>query len=91
MGLVINSTNNDLTYRIIGTAMEVHNQLGSGFKEEIYEKALLTEIEKRGMTARRQAPVEVFYEETPAGLFFLDILVEGQRWWRSKPRPPANR
>jgi len=30
------------------------------------------------MTARRQAPVEVFYDETPAGLFFLDILVEEQ-------------
>ncbi len=47
-------------------------------KKRFNEKALLTEIEKRGMTGRRQAPVEVFYDETPAGLFFLDILVEEQ-------------
>lgn len=78
VGLVTDTTNNDLTYRIIGAAMEVHNQLGAGYKEEVYEKSLAAELEKRGITARRQAPVEVFYNEAPVGLFFLDILVDEQ-------------
>ena len=38
--LVEDVTGNDLTYRIIGTAMAVHNALGPGLREEVYEKAL---------------------------------------------------
>lgn len=78
MGLVNDATNNTLTYRVIGAAMDVHNQIGPGYKEEIYEKALAVEIEKRGMLVQRQVPIEVTYNDEPVGLFFLDILVEGQ-------------
>ena len=39
MPLVTDATGNDLTYRIIGAAMSVHNEIGHGFKEEVYEKA----------------------------------------------------
>jgi GxxExxY protein len=42
--LVEDATGNKLTYRIIGAAMAVHNRLGSGYKEEVYEKALEVEI-----------------------------------------------
>lgn len=35
--LVVDATGNDLTYRIIGAAMSIHNKIGPGFKEEIYE------------------------------------------------------
>lgn len=38
MPLVVDATGNDLTYRIIGAAMEIHNEIGYGFKEEVYEK-----------------------------------------------------
>jgi hypothetical protein len=37
--LIVDVTGNDLTYRIIGAAMQVHNDLGPGYKEEIYEGA----------------------------------------------------
>ena len=40
-GLTTDITNNDLAYRIIGAAMEIHNRLGPGCKQEIYQKALL--------------------------------------------------
>ena len=45
--LVSDATNNELTYRIIGAAMSVHNKIGPGYKEEVYEKALEVELNKR--------------------------------------------
>ncbi len=44
--LVQDSTGNDLTYRIIGAAMAVHNAIGAGYKEEVYEKALDVELKR---------------------------------------------
>jgi hypothetical protein len=38
MPLVVDPTGNDLTFKIIGAAMAVHNEIGHGFKEEVYEK-----------------------------------------------------
>ena len=45
--LVTDATGNDLTYRIIGAAMAVHNALGPGYKEEVYERALEAELIQR--------------------------------------------
>ena len=76
--LVVDVTENDLTYRIIGAAMQVHNQLGMGYKEEVYEKALAAELELRGIGVIRQYPVSVTYEEQQVALFYLDLFVENQ-------------
>jgi GxxExxY protein len=77
-GLVEDATGNDLTYRIIGAAMAVHNQLGPGYKEEVYERATITELNQRGLVVRSQVPVEVWYAGERAALFYLDIFVEEQ-------------
>ncbi|OGO30032.1 MAG: hypothetical protein A2136_09730 [Chloroflexi bacterium RBG_16_54_11] len=61
--LVVDTTGNNLTYRIIGAAMQVHNQLGMGYKEEVYETALETELNNRGIAVSRQYPVPVEYEQ----------------------------
>ena len=76
--LVEDATGNNLTYRIIGAAMAVHNRLGPGFKEEVYEKALAVELIQKGITTVRQFPVTVEYEGEQVGLFYLDMFVEGQ-------------
>lgn len=76
--LVVDSTGNDLTFRIIGAAMQVHNKLGMGYKEEVYEKALEVELNQQGMEAIRQHPVPVEYEQQPIAVFYLDLFVEGQ-------------
>ena len=78
MGLVVDSTGNDLTYRIIGAAMAVHNELGYGFKEEVYEKALAVKLISDDIDAIRQYPVPVFFEEEQVALFYLDLFVEMQ-------------
>lgn len=74
--LVVDATGNDLTYRIIGAAMAVHNALGPGYKEEVYERALAAELQKRAIGVERQVPVEVFHEDVPVALFYLDLFVE---------------
>ena len=76
--LVEDASGNKLTYRIIGAAMAVHNKLGSGYKEEVYEKALEVEINQQGMAVIRQHPVSVGYAGEQVGLFYLDLFVEGQ-------------
>ncbi len=73
--LVQDATGNDLTYRIIGAAMAVHNALGYGYKEEVYEKALAAELDARAIPAQRQYPVEVAHAGLPVALFMLDLLV----------------
>lgn len=74
--LVEDATGNDLTYRIIGAAMAVHNRLGPGFKEEVYEKALAVELNQRGIANVRQYPLSVDYAGEQVGLFYLDLFVE---------------
>jgi GxxExxY protein len=74
--LVVDATGNDLTYRIIGAAMAVHNFLGPGYKEEVYERALAVELRDRDIGVERQFEVEVHYEDVQAGVFFLDLFVE---------------
>ena len=74
--LVPDAPAHDLTYRINGAAMAVHNALGVGYREEVYERALAVELERRGLAVRRQHPVEVFHAGVPVALFVLDLLVE---------------
>jgi len=75
-GLVQDATGNDLTYRIIGAAMDVHNRLGAGYKEEVYERALALELAGRGVEVRRQVPVPVSDQGVEVALFYLDLMVE---------------
>jgi GxxExxY protein len=76
-GLVEDATGNQLTYQIIGAAMAVHNQLGAGYKEEVYEKALYVELNQRGITAERQHPLTVEHGGEVIGIFYLDLWVNG--------------
>jgi GxxExxY protein len=77
-GLVEDTTGNQLTFQIIGAAMAVHNQLGAGYKEEVYEKALFVELSQRGISAQRQHPVTVEHSGEVVGIFYLDILAGDQ-------------
>ncbi len=76
--LVVDSTGNDLTFKIIGAAMTVHNKLGPGYKEEIYERAFAQELNSREIEVETQYPVSVEMDDQQVGLFYLDLFVENQ-------------
>jgi GxxExxY protein len=74
--LVRDATGNDLTFRIIGAAMAVHNAIGPGYKEEVYERALRVQLAQIGIESESQYAVEVQHEGVMVGLFYLDLFVQ---------------
>ena len=70
--------NQDLTEKIIGCAFTVHNTLGSGFLEKVYEQALILELKASGLSVRSQEPLSVKYRDQIIGEFFADLIVEDQ-------------
>lgn len=68
----------DLTYKIIGCAMNVHAALGNGFQEVIYQRALKIEMEKQGLRFERELEMPLFYDNQPIGSRRVDFLVENQ-------------
>lgn len=68
--------NRNVTETIIGCAFKVHNTLGSGFLEKVYENALYLELKKVGTKVKKQVPVTVKYMGAPVGEYYVDLLVE---------------
>lgn len=66
----------DLTGKIIGCAMKVHNTLGNGFQEVIYQRALAIELDKAGLKFQRELEMPIFYEGRQIGTRRVDFLVE---------------
>ncbi len=68
----------EVTDAIICCFYNVYNKLGYGFLEKVYEKALLIEMEERGVCSLAQHPITVFYEGQIVGEYFCDLLAEGK-------------
>ena len=66
---------NNLTHRIIGFAFKIHNTLGAGFIESVYENALKLELNKIGISALQQEELDVFYEGQVVGHFKPDLWI----------------
>jgi GxxExxY protein len=69
---------NDITYQIRGAVFEVNRVLGHGFLKKVYEKALMIELRRRGLSAKNQVPLKVIYKNEIVGEYFADLLVEGR-------------
>ena len=67
-----------LIQKIISASFIVHNQLGSGFLEKIYEKALAIELRKQNIDFQTQYPIDVYYDDLKIGDYFADLLAEEQ-------------
>ena len=72
----MNLKEQDLTKQIIGGCFEVSNELGCGFLEGVYERALLVALRDRGLSADSQVPLEVRFRDETVGQFYADLVVE---------------
>ena len=66
----------ELTELIIGSAMEVHRELGPGFLEKVYETALAHELDGAKLQVQMQAPIPVAYKSITVCVYYANLLVE---------------
>lgn len=71
-------TLDEITYKIIGAAMKVHNTLGNGFQEVIYQRCLAIELERAGLGFAREQEHTIFYEGIDVGTRRADFVVENK-------------
>ena len=67
---------NDIAYKIVGCAIEVHKQLGPGLLESVYELCLIDELKNCGLSVRSQIHIPIQYKDKNlGGILKLDLLV----------------
>jgi GxxExxY protein len=67
-----------LSYRVMEAVFEVHNTLGPGFAEGVYEEALAHELEACAIPFERQKKIQVHYKGRLVGTHRLDFVVDGR-------------
>jgi GxxExxY protein len=65
----------DITHKIIGSAYKVYNQLGFGFLESVYKKAMIIELSKSGLKTEAEKALKVYYDDIIVGDFYADLYV----------------
>lgn len=68
---------NEITFKIIGCVMKVHNTLGNGFQEVIYQRCLAIELRKAGLEFAREKDQTIFYDGEEVGTRRADFIVNG--------------
>lgn len=68
----------ELTYKVIGCAMKVHNTLGNGFQEVIYQRCLALELSKEGIVFVREQEHKIYYDGVEVGTRRADFVIEGR-------------
>ncbi|HWZ04727.1 MAG TPA: GxxExxY protein [Mucilaginibacter sp.] len=67
---------NDITSKIIGCSMKVHNIIGSGFQEIIYQRALAIEMRIQGLSFEMEKEMPIYYANELIGKRRVDFFVE---------------
>ena len=69
-------TENEISYKVIGIAIELHRKLGPGLLESVYENTLAYDLRENGLFVIQQVPVPLIYKEVKMEVgYSLDILV----------------
>ena len=66
----------DITKRIIASAMKVHSTLGNGFQEVIYQRAMEIEMPYEKLTFKREMEMSIYYRDSQIGTRRVDFFVE---------------
>jgi GxxExxY protein len=65
-----------LSFAVVGAAMEVHRVLGSGFLEAVYQAALEKELSLRGIPFQHQVELPVKYKDEFVGIYKADLIID---------------
>ena len=68
----------EVTEKIIGAAYKVHNILGYGFLEKVYQNSLIIELRKSGFSVEDEKPIIVYYQGEIVGKYIADIIVDNK-------------
>ena len=68
----------ETSFQIIAAIYEVHNVLGFGFLENVYQKALVKELRLRDLKAEEQKEIKVLYKDEEVGSYYADIVVNDE-------------
>lgn len=66
----------DLTYLINGCAMKVHNSMGSGFQEVVYQRCLSIELDRAGIKHKREVEQTIYYDGIEVGTRRADFVID---------------
>ena len=70
--------NKELTYAVIGVAMDVYNALEYGFLEKVYENAMKVGLLERKIRAEFQKPIKIYYHNQIIGDYIADIIIDDE-------------
>lgn len=68
----------ELSYNIVGSLFDVHNELGPGYHEKYYQRAVAVAFQKKHILFQEQVHVPLSFQGRVVGRFFFDFLVEGK-------------
>jgi len=68
----------ELVYQVVGCAMKVHQELGYGFLEKVYENSLMHLLNKENIQTKQQYPVPVHFDSVIVGEYYADIMIENK-------------
>jgi GxxExxY protein len=72
-------TENELSNKVIGLAIEVHSTLGPGLLENVYKECLFYKLQKAGIVVEKEKPIPVVFEDVKLDCGFrIDLLVENK-------------
>jgi GxxExxY protein len=66
----------ELSYKIVGILFEVYNQLGPGYQEKYYQRAIETAFREHNLKFKSQFPIDLNFKNNKIGKYFLDFLIE---------------
>src|SRR5271165_6384531 len=67
-----------LARAVVGAAYEVSNTLGAGFLEKVYQRAMVRELELRGLSVQTEVRCRIVYKDSLVGEYVADLVVDGR-------------
>jgi GxxExxY protein len=68
----------ELSYIIVGILFKVYNELGGGYQEKYYQRAVALELKRHNISFREQVPIDLIYKENKIGKYYLDFVIENK-------------